>query len=102
MIRLSEMVVDNPVEHLNCVPYQLDDATHGKLKCLHSSNEASGMSKNSLRVVAIRLPVEIARAAKIDASSKDESLQQWFRDAAEQKLDLLRRKLHEDTTATAP
>jgi len=42
--------------------------------------------RDELQQIGIRLPPDLVREAKLDAVSNDETLQDWFKDAAEMKL----------------
>lgn len=44
------------------------------------------MSENQVRLVHVRMPLKLARNVKLRAVQQDTSVQNWLREAAEEKL----------------
>lgn len=44
------------------------------------------MSQDQTRLVHVRMPLKLARDVKLNAVGRDKSVQNWLREAAEEKL----------------
>ena len=44
------------------------------------------MSESQIKVVFVRLPLNLARSIKVDAAMAGQTIQDWIREAAESRL----------------